>query len=91
MMSPAIALEQFTYASEALKRAPVCRARPVVQVPVVRNAAFCELVEEIRRQEGAEVSSPMLFNLVVAVGFAILAVGIPILASGAVRLAGQLL
>lgn len=85
MLSPSLALEQFTYASGAFKRSPARPRQPVMAAAVVRDAAFYELVAEIREHEGQEVDNPpLLFNLVVALGFSMIV-------AGAVRLASQLL
>ena len=84
-MSPSLALEQFTYASGAFKRAPAHPRRAATALPVARDAAFYELVAEIQEHEGREVDSPpLLFKLVVALG-----VVIP--AAVAVHLASHLL
>ena len=43
---------------------------------MVRDAAFYELVAEIREHEGEEVDDPpLLFKVVVALGFAMTALG----------------
>ena len=75
MLSPSLALEQFTYASRAPQRSPARQHHPVAACAVVHDEAFHELVAEIRAHEGQEISSPMLFSVTVAVGVAMTTFG----------------
>jgi hypothetical protein len=80
MLSPSLALEQFTYASRAPQRSPVRQYRPIAACPVLHDEAFHELVAEIRAHEGQEVPSPMLFSVTVAVGVAMTTFGMAVAA-----------
>ena len=88
MLSPSLALEQFSHASGVFKRLPPRQPCLVRNEPVARDAAFYEMVAEIRAHEGEEVDDPpVLFKLVVAAGSAITALA----AAGSIQLVSHLL